>query len=196
MSDQPRWCKDRLSHYDSRSEMPSRAPNIQALIIITSYTFDLLAAVWIYADAKARRADKPLFAALAVLLLGPLWLAFYLTDRPLRADEQRTGGFSWNLIRNLTIAWSAAMMPWLGVAAFSIARGEPTAALRRLTFTAAGWLAPVVAALIVGYFVRNANAVERGGPAPARTRIPLAAVSTIAAIVTFTILNALFTRGA
>ena len=67
--------------------MPTRAPNIQALVLVVNGTFNTLVALWIFADAKARRAEKPLFAALAMLLLGPLWLAFYMTDRPPRPDE-------------------------------------------------------------------------------------------------------------
>jgi hypothetical protein len=176
--------------------MVSRAPNIQALIITVSYTFDTLAAVWIYADATARRANKPLFASLAVLLLGPLWLSFYMTDRPLRRDERRRGGFGWNWMRNLAIAWTAATAPWLGVAAFAVARGDVDAAVRRLTFAAAGWLVPILVMMLVGSFLRRADSEESGGPAPARTSIPLAAVSALAVILTFAILTALFARAA
>jgi hypothetical protein len=187
--------------------MVDRAPNIQALIIITTYTFSILAVGWIYADARARRAEKPLFAALAVLLLGPLWLAFYLTDRPLCAHERRrASGFATNLIANLTIAWTAAMTPWLGVAAFAIARGDVSAAGRRLLFAAAGWLTPIAIALIAGYFLRRPDEATEAAKAeaepaearraPARTPIPLAAVSALAAILTFTILMVLFKRAA
>jgi hypothetical protein len=187
--------------------MLDRAPNIQALILVVTYTFSIVAAIWIYLDATARRADKPLFAALATLLLGPLWLAFYMTDRPLCADERRSGGFAWNLIVNLTIAWTAASAPWLGVAAFAIARGDAPGALRRMTFAAAGWLTPIAIALLIGYFVRtpdaantDANAASeataRARRAPARTSIPLAAVAAIAAMLTFAILIAWFSRSA
>jgi hypothetical protein len=174
--------------------MPTRAPNIQALVLIVNGTFNTLAALWIFADAKARRADKPLFAALAVLLLGPLWLAFYMTDRPLRTDERRTGGFGWNWTRNFAIAWTAATAPWLGSAAFAIVRAGAAGGLRPLATLGALWLVPIAAALGMGYLIRRPTVVESGGPAPARAQLTLAAVSAFATILTFLILNALFLR--
>ncbi len=176
--------------------MPTRAPNIQALALVVNGTFNTLAALWIFADARARRADKPLFAALAVLLLGPLWLAFYMTDRPLGADERRTGGFGWNWTRNFAIAWSAATAPWLGFAASSILRTGATADPPPLGVLAALGLLPIATAVGIGYSIRRPDVVEPGGPAPARARLTLAAVSAFATILTFLILNAIFLRAA
>jgi hypothetical protein len=172
--------------------MPTRAPNIQALVLVVSGTFNTLAALWIFADAKARRADKPLFAALAVLPLGPLWLAFYMTDRPLGADERRTGGFGWNWTRNFAIAWTAATAPWLGSAAFAIVRAGAAGELRLLAMLGVLWLVPIAAAVGIGYLIRRPDVVEPGGPAPDRARLTLATVSALATILTFLILNALF----
>jgi hypothetical protein len=167
--------------------MPARPPNFQAIALVVSGTFNVLAAVWIFADARARRAEKPLFAALAMLLLGPLWLAFYMADRPLRPDEQRTGGFGWTWARNFATAWTAGIVPWVVPTVL-----QPTAAgLLRLLLV---WLVPIAATTGIGYSIRRPDTTEPGGKAPARTRVPLAVVSAVAVILTFLILSALGMR--
>jgi hypothetical protein len=176
--------------------MSTRAPNIQALVLVVNGTFNTLVALWIFADAKARRAEKPLFAALAMLLLGPLWLAFYMTDRPLRPDERRAGGFGWNWTRNFTMAWCAGMAPWLAPAAFITARTGADAATQPVALLLAMWLVPLALAAGIGYLVRRPDAEEPDAPAPARARLPLAAVTALAVLLTFIIVAALFARSA
>jgi len=168
--------------------MPARPPNFQAIALIVSGSFNLLAAAWIFADARARRADKPLFAALAVLLLGPLWLAFYMADRPLGADERRTGGFGWTWTRAFTPAWTASILPWIVPALLMppVANG-----LGRLLLV---WLVPVEIVTAIGAAIRRDDATTGSGRAPGRTRVPLAAVSVAATLVTFLILSALGLR--
>jgi hypothetical protein len=176
--------------------IPTRAPNIQALVLVVNGTFNTLAALWIFADAKARRAEKPLFAALAMLLLGPLWLAYYMTDRPQRADERRAGGFGWNWTRNFAIAWTAGTATWLGPAAYTLARTGAAAATKSIGLLLAMWLVPVAVAVGIGYLIRHPETRDSSKPAPARARLPLAAVSALAVVVTFLILAALFLRSA
>jgi hypothetical protein len=180
---------------------PTRAPNLQALVLVVNGTFNILAALWIYADANARRGDKPLFAALAMLLLGPLWLAFYMTDRPQRPGERRPGGFGWNWTRNFTIAWTAGTAPWLGPAVFTLARTGAEAATRSASLLLAMWLVPIAIATGIGYLVRRPDSVDNPSdraqaPAPARARLPLAAISACAVLLTFLILAAIFLRSA
>lgn len=174
--------------------MPAHAPNYRAIGLIVCFTFNFLAALWILADAKARRADKPLFAALAMLLLGPLWLAFYMSDRPLLPNERRSGGFGWTWTRNFAIAWTASIVPWLVPAALQItARDASTAistSLTLLTFL----LAPIVVASTIGYMIRRPDETEPGGPAPARTHVPLPAISALAALLTLLLLTVLGVR--
>ena len=184
--------------------MPARPPNFQLIAIIASGTFNTLGALWIFADARARQARKPLFAALAMLLLGPLWLAFYMSDRPLRAQERRSGGFGYTWTRYFTTAWTASLVPWLAVFLFLMlgdllsAAWPPTTSgsadlividLRPLLTLLTIWFVPVVAALAIGYNIRRADAMEIGGPAPAATRVPLTAVSVLAACLTYLLLT-------
>jgi hypothetical protein len=168
--------------------MPARSPNIQAIALIASFTFNTLGALWIYADARARRADKPLFAALAMVTLGPLWLAFYMTDRPLHAGERRRGGFGWTWTRNFCLAWTASLAPWLGAAMLRPpAMFPPTRpATTTILFMLIAWLAPVLAATAIGALIGrpDATANETGVSAPARTPVPLAAVAALAGALT------------
>jgi hypothetical protein len=174
--------------------MPAHAPNFRAIGLIVSGTFNVLAALWIFADAKARRADKPLFAALAMLLLGPLWLAFYMSDRPRRPTEPRAGGFGWTWTRNFAIAWTASIVPWLVPATWQMTTRDIASAiaisLTLLTF----WLAPIAAASIIGYMIRRPTEIAPNASALARTPVPLAAVSVLAALMTLLLLSVLHVR--
>jgi hypothetical protein len=172
--------------------MPARPPNFQLISLLASGTFNILGALWIFADARARHARKPLFAALAMLLLGPLWLAFYMSDRPLRANERRSGGFGFSWTRNFAIAWTASLTPWLAIIAFLIADipvppGRPAAVMGGFFFIA--WFVPIIVAAAIGYGIRRADAIDVGGSAPARTPIPLAVVSLLAGCLTFALLT-------
>jgi len=170
--------------------MPARPPNIQLISLIASGTFNTLGALWIFADARARRAQKPLFAALAMLLLGPLWLAFYMSDRPLRANERRSGGFGFTWTRNFAIAWTASLIPLLAVFIFLLTDESSSriAAGRGWAFLII-WLAPSIVAIAIGYGIRRPDAIDAGGSAPARTRIPLAIVPLLAGCLTFALLT-------
>lgn len=68
--------------------------NSDVLVVFASVLiFLVLMASWVWHDARRRGAKKPVFAAVLTLFQGPLWLAFYLAERPLCADERREGGF-------------------------------------------------------------------------------------------------------
>jgi len=171
--------------------MPSRVPNYRLISLVVAFSFNALAALWIFADARARRADKPLFAAGAALLLGPLWLAFYMSDRPLRANEQRTGGFGWTWTRNFALAWTASMVPWLAPAILEVITPDALDTTSAITTLALFWLVPIAAAIGIGALVRRPDTVEAGGSAPDSSRVPLAAVSVIAGLLAFLLLSVL-----
>jgi hypothetical protein len=170
--------------------MPTRPLNIQAIVLVLNAAFNILLALWILDDARRRRADKPLFAALAMLLLGPLWLAYYLTDRPVCADEHRRGGFGWTWTRNFAWAWTGAMTPWLAV--FFVGPAVP-AWLQSVPTLLGMWLVPIALATAIGYVVRRPDINESGGPAPARARFPIAAIFALAALVALIALKAWIT---
>ncbi|MBU1107544.1 MAG: hypothetical protein KKB51_12815 [Candidatus Riflebacteria bacterium] len=59
-----------------------------------------LTTIWVAWDSKQRKT-LDWFWVLVVLLLGPLLLPIYLTNRPLLKGEKRVGGFFWNLLISL-----------------------------------------------------------------------------------------------
>jgi len=71
--------------------------------------FNVLLAGWVYYDARARGARKPLFAAGLTLVWGPLGLGFWASDRPLADGERRAGGAGWTMARTFAIAWTVLL---------------------------------------------------------------------------------------
>ncbi len=69
-----------------------------------------LATLWVAWDSRQRRS-LDWFWVLAILLLGPLLLPFYLATRPLLRGEKRAGGLLWNLLVNCEnlFSWLAGL---------------------------------------------------------------------------------------
>jgi hypothetical protein len=182
--------------------------NFRALAIVLTGAFYVVVALWIYVDATRRRAEKPVFAALATMLLGPFWLAFYLTDRPLCADERRSGGFTWNFARNFAWAWTGDLicgLPALPIV-FPLVAAEAAMSARKAAESAPPdglvaafvfvlwlivWLVPIALALGIAYWWRRPADAEAGGPAPARSPVPLAVCFVLSAVVSWLALSAL-----
>jgi hypothetical protein len=64
-----------------------------------------VSAVWVFIDARARRANLYWVAATAVA--GPVGLAAYLAFRLLRLGESREGGPAWQFLSMLVVTWTA-----------------------------------------------------------------------------------------
>ena len=69
-----------------------------------------LATLWVAWDSR-QRSSLDWFWVLAILLLGPLLLPFYLATRPLLQGERRVGGLFWNLFLNCEnlLTWLAGL---------------------------------------------------------------------------------------
>ena len=87
--------------------------------LLTSLVFNLVVALWVLHDARARGAQKPVFAAVLALMWGPLGLGLWESDRPLRQREQRRGGAGSNLARGFLIGW-VALLPAMFVLALQV----------------------------------------------------------------------------
>lgn len=149
--------------------------------------FLAVTAIWVWHDARRRRARKPLFAAVLTIFQGPLWLAFYLADRPLCPDERREGGFGWNLARNFAIAWSIANAPLALVMLLSVLMGtashSASSDFRTAVVAVAAWCAgPPLLALAIGRSVRQAEVIEQGGRATQRALLSFGAMYTVATL--------------
>ena len=92
--------------------------------LLTSLAFNLAIALWVFHDARARRARKPAFAAVLALVWGPLGLGLWMSDRPLRQGERRrvgaaaiAGGFLMGWVALLPATFVLAMCCGVQVAA-------------------------------------------------------------------------------
>jgi hypothetical protein len=141
------------------------------LRIATNLLFNLLLALWVFHDARTRRARKPLFASFLTLLWGPLGLAFWISDRPLATSDQRRGGSGWVMARTFVLAVSALVPAGFLLVAAAVHDRSPVPGSLGATFgivpaalliTTAGWIVLAGLALLLGRLSRNAAIAERG----------------------------------
>jgi len=157
-------------------------------MVLTSYLFNLLMAVWLWRDARTRRAQKPLFAAFLAAWLGVVWIAFYLADRPLAAGETREKGFGWAMAQAFRRTWTAlAPLMLIYSTIVFLDRGfvlSSTADVAAATFTVGAfagltWLVPVAIARALGASSRQRGDLERGHGRVQRG-LPFGAAATLA----------------
>ena len=168
--------------------------------LLTSFVFNLCIAAWVLADARARRARKPAFAALLALMWGPLGLGFWESDRPLAAGETRTGGGAASFARGFRRGW-VAMLPAVAVLAYAAVahRAAVPGSLGRdvgllpatVIVLSVAWGLPLLLAVGLGRVARTGH-VERGttavraGVMPATTAAAIAGAAALAAAVALT----------
>jgi hypothetical protein len=162
--------------------------------LATNLLFNLLLAVWVFHDARTRHARKPLFASLLTLLWGPLGVAFWVSDRPLAAADERRGGTAWVMARTFVMAVSALVpATLLLVTGFirdrSAVPGSLGATLgvvpAALMVTATAWLLLAALALALGRLSRNRTIVEHGTSAVKSASPGLGAALIIAGAAAF-----------
>lgn len=168
--------------------------------LLTSLVFNLCIAVWVLADARARRARKPAFAALLALMWGPLGLGFWEADRPLAAGETRSRGGAASFARGFLRAW-VAMLPAVAVLVFEAVEHRaavPGSLGRDMGLVPAtgvvlsmAWGLPALLAVVLGRLARTGH-VERGtsaalaGPMPATIAAGIAGAAALAVAVALT----------
>lgn len=155
--------------------------------LLTSLVFNLCIAVWVLADARARRARKPAFAALLALMWGPLGLGFWEADRPLAAGETR-GGSAAAFARGFLRAW-AAMLPAVAVLVYAAVEHRaavPGSLGRDIGLVPAtgvalsmAWGLPALLAVVLGRLARTGH-VERGTSNAFAGRMSATAAAVIA----------------
>ena len=163
------------------------------LRLATNVLFNLMIALWVWHDALRRRAPKPLFAALLALMWGPLGIAFWAAERPLRPGERRTGGTPWVMGTTFALAWTA-LAPTIFVlvlpavtegAAVPGSDGRTIGILPATALVALGvWAGPTAFALGVAR-VRRTRHVQIGTTVTPASSIPLGAALAVAAVVAF-----------
>ena len=163
--------------------------------LLTSLVFNLVLAVWVLLDARARTARKPGFAAVLALMWGPLGLGFWQSDRPLRLGEARRGGTAWSVASGFLAGW-VAMLPAVFVLALPVMRdraavpgslGQQFGVLTATVLAVAMlWGAPALLAVALGLAGRRPQ-VEQGTSAVPGASLPswmAAALAGLAALVT------------
>lgn len=157
--------------------------------LLTSLAFNATLACWVYHDARARGASKPVFAAVLALLWGPLGLGLWESDRPLLGGETRRGVAS-AIARGFLRGW-IAMLPAVLVLAHAaiVERSAVPGSLGRqwgllpasAIVTTMLWGAPALLALALGRLGRPGG--EAHGSQPPRARlVPATAAAAFAGL--------------
>ena len=162
--------------------------------LATNLLFNLVLAIWVFHDARTRRARKPLFASLLTLLWGPLGVAFWASDRPLASIDERRGGTAWVMARTFVMAITA-LVPAAYVLITSVIRdrsavpGSLGATIgvvpAALIVTATGWVLLAGLAITLGGLSRNPGSIERGSAAVKRSSLSLGGALAIAGVAAF-----------
>lgn len=130
-------------------------------------------AVWVLIDAK-KRINHMVGWPLATFILGPLVLPVYLAKRNLKEGEVREGGTGWNVLKNFALFWTITMVV-AGIAGMvgvsDVAQkttseaeqaGVAIGATIGLGMIFILWFIVLVAALVLGLFLKKSSIVEKG----------------------------------
>lgn len=147
--------------------------------LLTTLVFNLVVALWVFHDARARGARKPVFAAALALMWGPLGLGLWESDRPLGAGERRAGVAA-SIARGFLTGW-VAMLPSMFVLAMQAV--EHRAAIpgsfgrqfgvvpATVAVTSTLWAGPALLAVILGRAGRR-SPVETATASTPATSLP------------------------
>jgi hypothetical protein len=161
--------------------------------LLTTFVFNLALAVWVWHDARRRRAAKPGFAGVLALLWGPLGLGLWESDRPLGPREARFGT-AHTIARGFLRGWLAllpamAVLAWQTMAHRAVVPGSlgRTIGLVPATVVALAivWAGPAIVAVVLGAVSRTRTA-EQGhqsvtGSLPAWAAASIAGATALAA---------------
>lgn len=129
--------------------------------------------VWVFSDARIRNNNSAGWG-IGTFLLGPIVLPVYLAKRNLKEHEIREGGTGWNILKYFAVLWTALMfivtvislIKIKGIADTAVSNAEKTGVAIGsgigIVMIAMAWFFPVVAALIIGLFIKKSTIVEKG----------------------------------
>lgn len=130
-------------------------------------------AAWIFFDATKRKMN-PWGWAIGTFLLSLITLPLYLAKRNLRYGEVREGGVGWNFCKGFTLIWTLVMFAWavggFGVVGSQMAStsneweqaGTVIGGALGIGLILGLWFLGVVAALVIGLFLKKGSIVEKG----------------------------------
>ena len=130
-------------------------------------------AVWVFIDAK-KRMNHVVGWPLTTILLGPIVLPVYFAKRNLKDGEVREGGTGWNVLKNFALFWTITMVV-AGIAGMvgvsDVAQqatsgaeqaGVAIGATLGLGMIFVLWFIVLMAALVLGMFLKKSSIVEKG----------------------------------
>jgi hypothetical protein len=136
-----------------------------------------LFAVWVFFDAK-KRGNNMVGWSLATLVIGPVSLPVYFAKRYLKEGESREGGTAWNVLKTFALYWTilmivvgiSGMVGVSGVAQQATSSAEQAGvvigATLGLGMIIGLWFFVLVAALVLGLFMKKSSVVEKGPTGP------------------------------
>lgn len=149
--------------------------------MLSYFILYICVAIWIFLDSKKREFNGILYAV-ATCLFGPLVAPVYLAKRNLKEGEIREGGTAWNILKNFALFWTATIfifgIAWM-IAVFAAsgavlnnssdaaanagaAAGAAIGTVFVLGTLLATWFFPMVCALVLGLFLKQASVIETG----------------------------------
>lgn len=125
------------------------------LISTMSLMLNVALTVWILFDARTRKNNFAIWFVLMLILGFLIILPVYFARRNLKSGEIREGGFAWNIIRNYTLSFTGFMSLAMVTVLLEGQGGT-------LPFLIILWLFITFTMLIIGLFVKQSKAIERG----------------------------------
>jgi hypothetical protein len=142
---------------------------MELIATLIGLTISLVLAVWVGRDASRRQTQTPPFLwGLGVFLFWLLFFPLYLTKRPLKAGEVRSGGGGWNFMKNLAIAITVyvpiVVVLGLSDVAAQATSSEEVVALIVFFVLLVGlmWLVFAGGVLVIGLILKKSSTIERG----------------------------------
>ena len=136
---------------------------------LTGLAISLVLAVWVGRDASRRQTQTASFLwGLGVLLVWILFLPLYLTKRPLKTGEVRSGGGGWNFMKYLaiTVTVYVPIVTVLGLSdvAARATSVEEAVALVVVVVLLIGlvWVIFAGGVLLIGLVLKKSSVIERG----------------------------------
>ena len=129
----------------------------------------LVLAVWVGRDASKRQTQTaPFLWGLGVLLFWILFFPLYLTKRPLKTGEVRSGGGGWNFMKYLAIVFTA-YVPIVMILGLSEVAAQATSVEEAVTLVVIFvllmglvWVIFAGGALLIGLILKKSSVIERG----------------------------------
>ena len=142
---------------------------MELIATLIGLTISLVLAVWVARDASRRQTQTaPFLWGLGVLLVWILFLPLYLSKRPLKTGEVRSGGGGWNFMKNLAIVVTA-YVPIVMVLGLSDVAAQATSVEEAVTLVVIlvllmglVWVIFAGGVLLIGLILKKSSVIERG----------------------------------